>query len=298
MNELLQGQLLLRLLPSSDPPQQNLFHYSSLKGFKGIIKDQKIWATDISYLNDSREYTCAVDAIAERMKERSKEDRVLEFLAERLPLFNWRPPTTGPYVVSFSKCDDSLSQWRAYCGGGAGVSLGFDPAFLLQTALNIGRETPESSRSIYASLVKCIYHSNEKNELIDKLIKFLLEYHNDGEANTMADRIDAVFGGIALIAPSFKDEAFESEDEWRIVIIRSKPDDATFPLEYRDGNSMLLPYINLPLTLSSSALTKVLIGPTPHPALSKQSVEDFLRCHWPDYPPDRVVNSKVPFRNW
>jgi hypothetical protein len=149
------------------------------------------------------------------------------------------------------------------------------------------------------SLVRCIYRQDEKNELIDKLIDSLLEFaRRDDESQAFLDRAMRLITYIAVIAPFVKDQAFESEEEWRILIVRHDAVSDGLTLQHRDGKSMLLPYIELPLPLSAQSLRRVVVGPTPHPALSKDSAEEFLRSCIPDFPDNRVVNSKVPFRDW
>ena len=50
-------------------------HYTSLEGFRGIIESKKIWATNVMFLNDNKEYFHAFevfDSGFERFKEELK----------------------------------------------------------------------------------------------------------------------------------------------------------------------------------------------------------------------------------
>jgi hypothetical protein len=67
-------------------PDNFLYHYTSLTGLQGIVNSGVIWATNIFYLNDSKELLNAVDVARwsfEHLSEHyslSKEE--LEFLSQ------------------------------------------------------------------------------------------------------------------------------------------------------------------------------------------------------------------------
>jgi hypothetical protein len=46
-----------------DPGDQIFYHYTSQRGLLGIIKEKKIWATNIRYLNDEREFDYGIDEV-------------------------------------------------------------------------------------------------------------------------------------------------------------------------------------------------------------------------------------------
>ncbi len=295
MKKRLYADLLMRVLPVS-LPKQTLFHYTSLSGFKGIITDRNIWATDIGYLNDTREFTCALDAILSRIDERTKSHpELMKHLRTLIENFALRRETTPPYVVSFSEARDNLSQWRGYCGQGAGVSLGFDPDYLNRLVIELGKSEEGEKNFTVGQLVKCLYPESEKNEVIDKIIDFFLESPPDEAEEDVSDRLQAILGAVWMIAPTFKDQKFEAEVEWRIIARAAG--EGALRRKYRDGKSMLLPYIELPLVLEDG-LKEVVLGPTPHFELSRESAQNFLKSQIPDFPLEMVSKSDVPFRNW
>ena len=57
-----------------------LYHYTSQKGLLGILKDQKIWATHVQYLNDSTEFHFAIDLARSVLK--SINDSICKSLSE------------------------------------------------------------------------------------------------------------------------------------------------------------------------------------------------------------------------
>jgi hypothetical protein len=201
-----------------------------------------------------------------------------------------------PYVVSFSRWGDNLSQWRGYCGHGAGISLGFDSLFLARMASVFAKQNAASGGPVLATLARCLYDEGEQNEVIDKVIGFFLDIPDDAGKEHIKECWHAILTGIMLIAPTFKDKSFKDEAEWRILIQSISP--TKLSVDYRNGQSMLIPFVYLPLKLDGNVLTEVTIGPTPHPVLLKGSTTDFLRSRISEYPPERVINSAVPFRHW
>jgi RNA:NAD 2'-phosphotransferase (TPT1/KptA family) len=53
-----------------EPPPDVLYHYTSMEAAISIVKNTAIWATDISYLNDSSEYHKVLQAIRRRLDHR------------------------------------------------------------------------------------------------------------------------------------------------------------------------------------------------------------------------------------
>ena len=49
-----------------------LYHYTSLKGLRGILSTRQIWATDILYLNDSAEFIFTINLLRTILKEEFK----------------------------------------------------------------------------------------------------------------------------------------------------------------------------------------------------------------------------------
>jgi hypothetical protein len=123
--------------------EKPLFHYTSLEGLLGIVKDNSIWATNILYLNDASELNYAKDLFRSQLLNFQKklgnafmpEYRFFQQLIENFDHF-----IVGYdfFVCSFSEEDDLLSQWRGYCPGGIGFSLGFEFSKLEECAKQQG----------------------------------------------------------------------------------------------------------------------------------------------------------------
>jgi hypothetical protein len=98
---------------------------------------------------------------------------------------------------------------------------------------------------------------------------------------------------IMEISSYLKDESFIDEEEYRIVVEKEKSDETM----YRQGNSMIIPYIEVNFSDDDGKLpiSKIIVGPTPHPELSKMSVSSLLKSKGYDI---EVEISKIPYRSW
>jgi hypothetical protein len=101
----------------------------------------------------------------------------------------------------------------------------------------------------------------------------------------------------ARYSASLKHEKFHAEEEWRIVLVRG--DEQVFSTaKFRRVKSLIVPYICIPLKLNSQSIEidRIVVGPTPHMAEGKQSIEMLLKRYGVKF--EEVVESRVPYRNW
>jgi hypothetical protein len=291
-----------------------LYHYTSQKGLLGILQTNKLWMTNILYLNDSSEFKHTLDLVKSELENRinqlSKKDipaifkwenvntdvRKFQVYNDLQSQFDFTFPDEGShiYVFSLSGEEDDLSQWRGYCPKGDGFCIGFETE-KISSIIKIKTEY---------SLIKCVYDKGKKEEIVkslfDKLEK-LFESSNENEL--LFNGIKPLLGNsghreliefiyfirIMEISPSLKDDSFINEKEYRIVQ-KDEPSET----EYRQGNSMIIPYILL--DNGKLPISKIIVGPTPHPELSKLSVESLLKSE--KYEGVEVKISKIPYRSW
>ncbi len=109
-----------------------LYHYTSQEGLLGIIENGEIWATDILYLNDEREFKLAFELacnlLSSRISAASQKAQALQNI--RSLVTQVAKDRRNVYVSSFSAKGDLLSQWRGYCPQGMGYAIGFRRADL------------------------------------------------------------------------------------------------------------------------------------------------------------------------
>ena len=68
MNRAILGEVL------SCRPHGPLYHYTTQVGLLGIVRNREIWATHTQYLNDSREFSYAVQMVREEPALLNRED--------------------------------------------------------------------------------------------------------------------------------------------------------------------------------------------------------------------------------
>lgn len=280
----------------SDIPQERLYHYTSFKGLLGIVQIGSLWASDIRYMNDSAELKHTADLIRTEVIRRTgaghaKPDLLNQFL-------DWvtHRITNGHmlFAASFRSNGNLLSQWRGYSRHGKGVSLGFNSDYILdcaeQQSFQIG---------------KCIYSCERQEYLISQVIdviEILAEQHElECNATTRTSSYHAIFqlieSDLLRIAAILKHPSFQEEEEWRIVspVIT---DYVKAPVLFREGNSMLVPYIEFNLRGGESvplALEHLFLGPTPNKTISMNSLAMFLAKN--GIQPKRGISyCQIPFR--
>lgn len=302
---------------NTNTPPDILYHYTTQSGLLGIVKDKSIRATDILYLNDSTEYKYAFDLMHEKIKELieglppkdlppaigsnkiNKKDisqikhKILESIQDLLKSLEKvkKHGFTDIFVCSFSKIDDQLSQWRGYCPDGNGFCIGFNTTRLIDLM---------EDKKFY--LVKCIYEKENQIEIINTIFTAfqneLESIFNKVGKNITDDEIEKIeFKTIHKLietAPKFKDESFHGEKEWRFS---KRANHKEIKVEYREGLSMITPYVDILLANKEIHLPieRLIVGPTPHKDLSVSSAKSLLLNKGLK---DCAEPSKIPYRAW
>ena len=274
-----------------DALPSELFHYTDQNGLLGIISSQSFWTTKITCLNDSSEYFLAFEiakSLLEELAKFSDYDTVkVHFLLDEM-----RGSQYNRYVGSFSEAGDLLSQWRAYGSSTSGYALGLNSRKLNEIL---------DQQGFYLS--KCIYDPVKQKEIITALIIKQLEkgYFPEPEtygviAGTRTYAIPAMsnfWHELTSIAPLIKDTGFQEEQEWRLV---SKDAILYDKVEFRKGISYLIPYFPLTLSPLPNLLSSIIVGPSPHPQISEETLRMLLSKQ--GLSKTKIVHSKIPFRYW
>lgn len=274
-----------------DPLPAELFHYTNQDGLLGIFKSKQFWTTKITCLNDSSEYFLAFKIAAKLLGELEKTNAYdktkVHYLQEEL----WNSKN-NVYVGSFSESGDLLSQWRAYGTSTSGYAIGLNSEKLREVAREQGFD-----------LSKCIYDSHIQEELIRELIVKQLECGSFPEpipykyslkkGKYVIPATTIFWHKLSLLAPLIKDKGFQEEQEWRLI------SDTTVSLEtieFRKGASFVIPYVSLNLLPFNELISSIIIGPTPHPDISLETLRMLLLRE--NFGHLNLLPSKVPFRFW
>ncbi len=292
-------------IPVTDIPVP-LYHYTSQRGLLSIISNKCIWATNIQYLNDATEFAYAKDLVIKEVQsllESEVTDDIKVFLVYFMKLVSSSSRGVSICTCSFSTKGDQLSQWNGYCPDGNGFSIGFDfNSPDLRTLL-------EEQHFV---LLPCIYKPDEQLETIRAFIQRYREnYQNQPQESNQSARISATLTDLPTeflkLAPQLKHPAFTQENEWRLISGPILPNDER--LRFRQGKSMLIPYIDVKLARDHEPMyiSEVIVGPTPHRSLSRESLRGYLTSSNVSGPflsaqsgkgVPNIRRSRIPYRAW
>jgi hypothetical protein len=116
------------VLPHVEPPPV-LYHYTGVKGLVGIVKSNRLWASDVLFMNDSTEVRYGRDLIISEAK--AAADRTASPVAQAVfktvdkILYKVDDLVETFFAACFCEDGDLLSQWRGYAGRRGGYALGF-----------------------------------------------------------------------------------------------------------------------------------------------------------------------------
>ncbi len=274
------------------PDEDILYHYTDANGLIGIVGKRELWATNILHLNDSSEFTHALDMATEQLRSEeystSKWDTKAfsELLKDSESLLQMGPDL--PFVFSLSRNGDQLSQWRAYCPKGNGFSIGFRRSQLKYLNDESGFR-----------LVRCVYRDHEKQKLIrhtarfvDRIYRMPIGFRTSIEH---AAALRRAYERSWLRLAALKHPGFVEESEWRLV---GFPGNGT-PVAYRPGRFGILPYCRLPLAPEDAPFEfeHIYVGPNSAPSVAGASLWGLLRdmCGQP-IDPFQIRLSSIPLR--
>jgi len=275
-----------------------LFHYTDLGGLIGIVANADLWLTHSRYSNDDQELThgrdVAKSVIGEaRLLVPSPGADWVDYL-DLVEQFVNDAADEAVYVCCFCKADNLLSQWRGYGANGTGVSIKFTPT---------GFSDVTGSDSPYGGLMrlwKVFYKLDQQRKIMNDALSFAYTHISTDPIATRARR---AADAIAFFVPTFKNEAFKDEREWRLIF--TPPANCVVKPHFRSAGGMLIPYYTLrdlaPSVASSTATAKlpingVTVGPSVRQTLNVRSVEAILEAAGYDRVQAPVVPSQIPFR--
>ena len=291
------------LSPSLDlalrqPPPTRLWHYTSSDGLISILRSREIWASNISFLNDTKEIEHAVDyaknAISNRVNRGNLTVDEISFL-ESLA----RASGTAAkryYVASFSEDQDLLSQWRAYCPPGGGYSLGLPSEQLVAVA--------EDQQFL---LAPCIYDHRTQYKILSEITESFLAIYRErlrstADADKLKNDLSWEFAQhITRFGPTLKHPTFKEEREWRLISpMLQEPHPQ---LDFRGSATRVVPFFRFKLVtqehpdlvrVGPSQITTI-IGPTSDRNSSSMAVQFLMTSLLGTA---SFGGSDIPYRAW
>ena len=275
----------------AEPPRERLYHYTNFSGLTGIVESSALWASDIRYMNDSAELKHTADLIRTEVTGRISEGHPRPILLNQFLDWVTHRITNGHmlFAASFRANGNLLSQWRGYSRLGKGVSLGFDPDYILNC---VQRQSFKIGRCVYS----CEQQAALISQVVDAVERLAAEKEIVG-ATSYQQIFEQIESDLLRIAALLKHPSFQEEDEWRIVspVIT---DYVEAPVRFREGTSMLVPYILFDLSgdeQKSISLQHLFLGPTPNKTISMNSLTMYLAKNG-IRPPRGVSYCQIPYR--
>ena len=265
-----------------------LFHYTRFQSALSILESQELWASNIHFLNDFREFREAGEIIASQCRILERRNPSLVEFSEKIRARIESVGDVHIHSFSFTENPDLLSQWRAYCEPN-GIALGFDYS-KLHTVI----------RENQFVIGKCIYDDRQKLKICKEIIQKLLDLLQIEKAPL---EVVARYFVTEFIkwAPFFKHQSFAEENEWRAVspLIPSNNEN----IAVRASPTMMTPYYRIKMSglgkdehgNSILPINTFVIGPHPNHSLISSGLNFALnsnRIQW-----HQVRYSKCPYRS-
>ncbi len=108
-------------------------HYTSLEGLKGIIGRREIWCTDIRQVNDPHEGDYGMAVIQNVITRKPVPSKFADFVMHQKRLFGTKELFTD-YIACFCAAHDTDAMWLDYAQEGIGYGIVFDSQALLGAA--------------------------------------------------------------------------------------------------------------------------------------------------------------------
>jgi hypothetical protein len=280
---------------------KELYHYTSPKALKGILKSNNLWFSNIYFLNDKSEmkytYYLIIDILSE-IKEFLDEEFYKKILArakyitcnsyyeEESEIF----ARLEYYVFCMSTKKNCLSLWNNYTKttDRTGYSITF--------SYNGLKESIASKDYEFSAFAKVCYDEKEQKEMLTKTIysyneKYLKAQNGKDKQIILWDIID----NFKLYSVFLKHSAFVEENEFRIVLgIRSHSYNEKCEFEIQNG--IFVPHIEhgMPEPEKNSIIKEIMISPTCDKELAVYSVRKLANATQRYFIP--ITVSEIPLR--
>ena len=289
---------------------ETIFHYTDFQGLIGILKNQSLFATNINFLNDTKEFNHGIELLESIFNSQITNEET-EGIFNHLRSDVKTIYSLDRYVTCFSKNGDLLSQWRSYGNQGNGIAIGFEP-----------REI-ENSLDEFVNGINIIYDESFQKSIIQEYIKISLDYFESNKelfdwsgfdydflvSRSILEFLEGVLAG-------FKHPSFLEEQEFRIEYnidgSINKPHDKK--LYFRNSNNLVIPYIKLFSKFAKSEVNEIdelddfikmklgemlpikeiILGPSLDYEMNRLAIEMLLNKS--GYKGIKIKPSKIPYR--
>lgn len=300
-------------------------HYCTVDTLKAILNKGSLRFSDVRFLNDSTEFIEIIPLIENVLlhNEYTSEFKKLIFeSAEMNELKEYRQSYVGvsrstkkyeqkmyrTYTCSFSTENDSLSMWNYYATSGEGVNITFDFSWNMfegsnKSEVNIG-EKLKNDIVIYRGLV--LYKNEDKKKCIMELLNRLQEIYDEAKDDIEKYRGYILFAfkeSVNHMRCFFKNESFECEKEYRIVLkvpeelllADEHSSDIVEKGQFKRGN-ILIPFVDY--KYKKESIEQITINPyiKEQESIFELGIKELL---WQNQIEDvHIVRSGIPIRKY
>ncbi|MFY2248477.1 DUF2971 domain-containing protein [Priestia megaterium] len=277
--------------------QRTLYHYTSIYGLEGILKNSEFWVSHSAFLNDKTELEYTYKLCEEILDEMVGEDEHLHELAT--DIFQdgiEKSRDTELYILSMTTNGDSNLLWSNYSHND-GYSLALKYPEIMQTFAKERGVT-----EVVPVPADVIYDREKQKQLLEAPIRALLQFmhfHVSEETWTegIEERFRELFTGINMYSAFFKDECFKQEEEVRIVFMSRNGIGKLKQDGFRISNGAFIPYLKASFLSKKEVIQSITIGPKNHMDIAKEGLIKLLEHYGYDHISDGYVEkSKIPYR--
>lgn len=271
-----------------------VYHYTNAAGLEGIARSNRVWATDVSFMNDATELIYGRPLLLAAVREKSinAKARVARELLKRFEHEYLASRSSGASVAATCFCEDGdlLSMWRGY-GTGGGYAVGLDDAAL--HTLRVIYDPAEQRSQVDGVLDKWCNRWEKTARAIPEEVMI-------GDQRDEIVELQRLNGEAAILLLQFKHPAFAEERERRIIDFFRGEGDEHRPVRYRVTATGYVPYVELDFRYRDGEnkgllpIQKVVFGPSMHPDLSEKGLRLMLARN--GYGHVEVQASQVPLR--
>jgi len=285
---------------------QILWHYTNGPALVSILESGKLYSTQVSCLNDSRELSYASDLIRDAyialptvVEDLSEQEQgllreVIKYYSD--PEIAATVKNSSRWFVScFSERKDDLSQWRAYGSGENGYAIAFAAGGLW---------------SPVRTMVRINYDFALHQKLAAKIAKTSLQFYREGElarSETVKSESDKPWSeeffqewdyALSYVSPFVKHHAFAGEKEYRLLHQLREEDFSELKIQQK--NNLLARHLPIACSVDGSTtsqlpIREIMVGPSRHKEISAVTVRSLLKkC---GYDSVNVSLSEVPFQS-
>ena len=278
-----------------------LYHYTSPRALKGILKSNRLWFSNIYFLNDKSEmkytYLILLELLEdlkhklnfefyEKMVNRAEYMTCNTYYKEESSVFS----RLEYYVLCLSTEKNCLSLWSNYTK--TNDKTGYNIAFSYKNL----KDCVEAKGYEFFSFAKVCYDTEKQKKMItETLIKFNDLYKNAKNGKDKQKIFWELIDNFTIYSIFLKHPAFHMENEYRIVVgVRSHTHSEICEFEVQNG--IFVPHIEheLPDPDEGSIINSVTISPTCEKDLAVYSVRKLLNSY--SQYDVKIFTSDIPLR--